>query len=47
MTVKRLRRVGSDWLFLSDNPDAGDTWREDQVRILGEVYGRVEYTEVR
>lgn len=47
MTVKRLRRVGPDWLFLSDNPDAGDTWREDQVRILGEVYGRVEYTEVR
>lgn len=47
MTVKRLRRFGSDWLFVSDNPDAGESWREDQVRIVGEVYGRVDYTEVR
>lgn len=47
MTVKRLRKVSGDWLFLSDNPNAGESWREDQVRIVGEVYGRVDYTEVR
>jgi repressor LexA len=47
MTVKRLRQVGGEWLFLSDNPDVNEAWRDDQVRILGEVYGRVDYSEVR
>lgn len=47
MTVKRLRRVGGEWLFLSDNPAAEEAWRSDQVSIIGEVYGTVAFTEVR
>lgn len=46
MTVKRLRRVAEAWLFLSDNPSAGESWRDDQVRIIGQVYGRVDYAEI-
>lgn len=47
MTVKRLRQVGGEWLFMSDNPDVNEVWREDQVHILGEVYGTVTFAEVR
>lgn len=46
MTVKRLRQVGTEWLFLSDNP-AGESWREEQVDILGQVYAKINYGEVR
>lgn len=46
MTVKRLRKAGEDWLFLSDNPN-GEVWRSDQVDILGQVYGKIKYGEVR
>lgn len=46
MTVKRLRAVGGEWLFLSDNP-AGESWREDQVDVLGQVYAKINYGEVR
>jgi repressor LexA len=45
-TVKRLRRVGDEWVFLSDNPAAEEVWRADQVRIIGVVYGTVAYTDV-
>lgn len=45
-TVKRVRQVGGAWLFLSDNLEAGEAWREDQVRLVGQVYGKVEYSEV-
>ncbi len=34
MTVKRLRRVNDTWLFLSDNPDAGESWCDDQLRAV-------------
>lgn len=47
MTVKRLRNVNDDWVFLSDNPETGESWRDDQVRIIGRVYGKVDYTEIR
>lgn len=47
MTVKRLKRVEGDWLFMSDNPAADETWRPDQVRIVGHVYGKVDFTEIR
>jgi SOS-response transcriptional repressor LexA len=46
MTVKRLRRVGRDWLFLSDNPE-GESFREADARVLGQVYGKVSYGRVR
>lgn len=46
MTVKRLRNVDGQWVFMSDNPEAGEAWREDQVRIVGRVYGKVDYTEI-
>lgn len=46
MTVKRLRQIEGQWLFISDNPEVGETWREDQVRIVGRVYGKVDYTEI-
>lgn len=46
MTVKRLRNIEGEWLFISDNP-SGESWREDQVRIIGQVYGKVDYTEIR
>ena len=44
-TVKRLRQVAGQWVFLSDNP-GGETWTADQVRIVGEVYGRVDYEAI-
>ena len=47
MTVKRLRSVEGDWVFLSDNPEVGESWREDQVRIIGRVYGKVDYSEIQ
>lgn len=46
MTVKRLRNVDGNWVFLSDNPEAGESWRDDQVRIIGRVYGRVDFEEI-
>lgn len=46
MTVKRLRNVDGAWVFLSDNPEAGESWRDDQVRIIGRVYGRVDFEEI-
>ncbi|MFA5551628.1 MAG: S24 family peptidase [Trueperaceae bacterium] len=47
MTVKRLKRIQGEWLFMSDNPEADETWRPDQVRIVGHVYGKVDFTEIR
>lgn len=47
MTVKRLRRVGDAWIFMSDNPAVGESWREDQVAIVGQVYGRVDFAEIQ
>lgn len=44
-TVKRLRQVGNEWVFMSDNP-RGESWTEDQVQIIGEVYGRVDYEAI-
>lgn len=46
MTVKRLRNVEGAWVFMSDNPEAGESWRDDQVRIVGRVYGRVDFEEI-
>lgn len=46
MTVKRLRSVGDGWLFLSDNPNASEAWRDDQVRIIGRVYKRANFDDV-
>lgn len=45
MAVKRLRQVGADWLFMSDNPK-GESWTQDQVRIVGEVYGKVNFKAI-
>lgn len=47
MTVKRLRRFEDEWRFTSDNPEVGESWREDQVTIIGQVYGKVLYEDVR
>ncbi len=47
MTIKRLRQIGSDWLFMSDNPDVSESWRADQVRVVGQVYGGVDFKEIR
>lgn len=46
MTVKRLRRVESRWVFLSDNP-GGESIRESDALIIGQVYARVSYGKVR
>lgn len=46
LTVKRLRRVEGEWRFVSDNPEVDEVWRESQVNIVGEVYGRVNYSEI-
>lgn len=46
MTVKRLRQINNTWVFMSDNPTIAETWRDDQVRIVGQVYGRVDYAEI-
>lgn len=46
MTVKRLRRVDDGWVFMSDNP-SGESWRDDQVTIVGEVYSSVIVKKVR
>lgn len=46
MTVKRLRQVGGAWLFMSDNPAVNEVWRDDEVRIVGQVYGGVDYKEI-
>lgn len=46
MTVKRLRQVAGEWFFLSDNPEVGESWRHDQVRIIGQVYGKVDFAEI-
>lgn len=47
MTVKRLRKIDGEWRFASDNPEVDEAWRDDQVDIIGEVYGRVNFDEVR
>ena len=46
MTVKRLRQINNTWVFMSDNPTIAESWRDDQVRIIGQVYGRVDYAEI-
>lgn len=43
MTVKRLKRQFGEWVFTSDNPECEESWREDEVRIVGLVYGGVAH----
>lgn len=48
LAVKRLRRIGGDWLFVADNPEAHEeAWRDDQVEIVGLVYSKLSYGDVR
>lgn len=46
MAVKRLRKLANNWIFLSDNPD-GETFEDSEVRVVGQVYGKVSFGEVR
>lgn len=46
MTVKRLRQLGNEWVFMSDNPAVGESWRGDQVRVIGQVYGKVNFKAI-
>lgn len=46
MTVKRLRSVEGAWVFMSGDPESGQSWRDDQVRIDGRVYERADLEEV-
>ena len=45
-TVKRLRQVDGEWRFMSDNPESSESWRPDQVAIVGLVYGGVDYKDI-
>lgn len=46
LMVKRLRKVGNDLWFMSDNPENGSWPAEDAVRVVGQVYGKVSYGRV-
>jgi len=46
LMVKRLRKVGDDLWFMSDNPENGSWPAEDAVRVVGQVYGKVSYGRV-
>lgn len=46
MTVKRLRQFDGEWRFASDNPQVGESWRGDQVRVVGKVYGKVNFKTI-
>lgn len=46
MTVKRLRQFDGEWRFTSDNPEDGESWRGDQVRVVGQVYGKVNFKAI-
>ena len=46
-TIKRLRKIGEQYWLVSDNP-AGESIPLDRVaRIVGQVYRKVSYQEVR
>lgn len=48
MTVKRLRKLGGEWLFVPDNPNASEeAFRDNDVEIVGQVYAKINYGEVR
>jgi len=46
LMVKRLRKVGNDLWFMSDNPENGSWSAEDAVRVIGQVYGKASYGRV-
>lgn len=46
MTVKRLRVFDGEWIFASDNPAVGEAWRADQVNVVGQVYGKVNFKAI-
>ena len=46
-TVKRLRKLGDRYWLMSDNPEGESIPIENVARIVGQVYGKVSFQEVR
>jgi SOS-response transcriptional repressor LexA len=38
MTVKRLKQQAGIWMFVADNKASDESWRADEVEIIGQVY---------
>lgn len=47
MTVKHRRVFDGEWPFASHNAEVVETWRGDQVRVIGHVYGKVNLKAIR
>ena len=46
-TVKRLRKLGDRYWLMSDNPEGESIPIENVAKIVGQVYGKVSFQEVR
>ncbi len=46
-TVKRLRKIGDQYWLVSDNPEGESIPLDRVARIVGQVYRKVSYQEVR
>ena len=46
-TVKRLRKIGDQYWLVSDNPEGESIPLDRIARIVGQVYRKVSYQEVR
>jgi len=46
LAVKRAKRAGKGWVFISDNP-AGPVLTPGEVRVVGQVYRKISIQEVK